>query len=507
MSSNTKKEKTSEKTKEMSSSVKKKVIMKPGLIRNLHALGAVLTLVQAITAALFIYLMNGTGMIPWKYVLMTFGGLAALVLIAVLLVSIRNRTTRIIAVVLSILVISVQLVGSTYLYKTMNLLKSSENSYKVDTLDVVIRSDDPAETIKDTADYSFGIVDDLSKDEKTALQQSLTRKTGKKIEFREYSTASEAVKALLVDKEVDVIVYREAYAPILEEVVDSFSTGTRVIDTHEIRTELAYEYVEPGESFNLLISGIDVKGDISQNSRSDVNIIVTINPKTKKILMTSTPRDFYVEIPGVTNGQRDKLTHAGIYGEDASIRTLEALYGIDITNYVRVNFTTLIDIVDAIDGVDVWSDYEFECYTDSEVYINKGWNHLNGRQALAFCRERFSFPDGDNQRGRDQEAVLKAIIEKVMSPALIVNANALIESMHGSFQTDLPESKIAELINQQLSEGTDWLILRQAAASGEGGLRYTYSAGMASTTEPDWYSVKKNAARIMSILEEEPDIE
>ncbi len=507
MSSNTKKEKTSEKTKEMSSSVKKKVIRNPGLIRNLHALGAVLTLVQAITAALFIYLMNGTGMIPWKYVLMTFGGLAALVLIAVLLVSIRNRTTRIIAVVLSILVISVQLVGSTYLYKTMKLLKSSESSYKVDTLDVVIRSDDPAETIKDTADYSFGIVDDLSKDEKTALQQSLTRKTGKKIEFREYSTASEAVKALLVDKEVDVIVYREAYGPILEEVVDSFSIGTRVIDTHEIRTELAYEYVEPGEPFNLLISGIDVKGDISQNSRSDVNIIVTINPKTKKILMTSTPRDFYVEIPGVTNGQRDKLTHAGIYGEDASIRTLEALYGIDITNYVRVNFTTLIDIVDAIDGVDVWSDYEFECYTDSEVYINKGWNHLNGRQALAFCRERFSFPDGDNQRGRDQEAVLKAIIEKVMSPALIVNANALIESMHGSFQTDLPESKIAELINQQLSEGTDWLILRQAAASGEGGLRYTYSAGMASTTEPDWYSVKKNAARIMSILEEEPDIE
>ena len=506
MSSNTKKEKTSEKTKEKSSSGKKG-IKKTGLIRNLHALGAVLTLVQAITAALFIYLMNGTGMIPWKYVLMTFGGLAVLVLIAVLLVSVRNKTTRIIAVVLSILVISVQLVGSSYLYRTMNLLKSSESSYKTDTLDIVIRSDDPAETMKDTADYSFGIVDDLSKEEKTALQQSLTRKTGKKIEFREYSTASEAVKALLVDKEVDVIVYREAYGPILEEVVDSFSTGTRVIDTHEIRTELAYEYVEPGESFNLLISGIDVKGDISQNSRSDVNIIVTINPKTKKILMTSTPRDFYVEIPGVTNGQRDKLTHAGIYGEDASIRTLEALYGIDITNYVRVNFTTLIDIVDAIDGVDVWSDYEFECFTDSEVYINKGWNHLNGRQALAFCRERFSFPDGDNQRGRDQEAVLKAIIEKVMSPALIVNASALIESMQGSFQTDLPESKIAELINQQLSEGTDWLILRQAAASGEGGMRYTYSAGMASTTEPDWYSVKKNAARIMSILEEEPDYE
>ena len=502
MSSSINKENKSGKAHEKHSPEKKHK-KKSSLKKNLNALGAVLTLVQAITAALFIYLLNGTGMIPWKYVLMTFGGLAALVLIAVLLVSIRNQTTRIIAVVLSILAISVQLVGSSYLYRTMNLLQNSESSYKTDTLDIVVRSDDPAETITDVAEYSFGLVDDLTEEEKTALVQSLTRKTGKKVEYKEYATASEVVKAL-DDGEVDVVVYREAYAPILEEVMESFSTGTRVIDKHEIRTEMAYEYVEPGEPFNVLISGIDVKGDISQASRSDVNIIVTINPKTKKIIMTSTPRDFYVEIPGITNGERDKLTHAGIYGEDASIRTLEALYGIDITNYVRVNFTTLIDIVDAIDGVDVWSDYEFECYTDHEVYINKGMNHLNGREALAFCRERFSFPDGDNQRGRDQEAVLKAIIEKVMSPALIVNASALIESMQGSFQTDIPQSKIAELINQQLSEGTDWLILRQAAASGESGMKNTYSAGMASVTEPDMYSVKKNAARIMSILNERP---
>lgn len=220
--------------------------------------------------------------------------------------------------------------------------------------------------------------------------------------------------------------------------------------------------------------------------------------------MTTTPRDFYVEIPGISNGMRDKLTHAGIYGEDASIRTLEQLYGIDITYYVRVNFTTLIDIVDAIDGVDVWSDYEFDAFTDSGVHIDKGWNHLNGRQALAFCRERYTFPDGDNQRGKDQQAVLKAIIEKVMSPALIVNASALIDSMRGSFQTDLPESKIAELINQQLSEGTDWIILRQAAESGSSGMENTYSGGVASVTWPDEYSLKKNTARMRMILEERP---
>ena len=250
----------------------------------------------------------------------------------------------------------------------------------------------------------------------------------------------------------------------------------------------------------MLISGIDVKGDISQASRSDVNIIVTINPKTKKILMTTTPRDYYVEIPEVSNGMKDKLTHAGIYGEDASIRTLENLYNIDISYYVRVNFTTLIDVVDAIDGVDVWSDYEFDCYTDHKVHIDKGWNHLNGRQALAFCRERYSFPDGDNQRGKDQEAVLKAIIEKVTSPALIVNASGLIDSMRGSYQTDLPESKIAELINQQLSEGTDWTIIRQATASGGGGMMDTFSGGVLSVTLPDEYSVKKSTAIVRAAV-------
>ena len=452
--------------------------------KNLHVLGAVLSLLQAGAAALFIYLVNGTGMIPWKYVMTAFAVLAGMVLLVVLLVGIRKRRTRLAAVFISAVMIIVQLIGSSYLYRTMNMLRSAENSYKTDLLDIAVRSDDSALEIADTADYRFGIVDDLTEEEKNTLLEVIRRKTG---------------------KEVDSAVYREAYAPVLEEVMDSYSSGVRIVDTYEIRTELEYESVEPGEPFHLLISGIDVKGDISQASRSDVNIIVTINPKTKKILMTTTPRDYYVEIPGISNGQRDKLTHAGIYGEDASIRTLEQIYGIDITYYVRVNFTTLIDIVDAIDGVDVWSDYEFDCYTDHKVHIDKGMNHLNGRQALAFCRERFSFPDGDNQRGKDQEAVLKAIIEKVMSPALIVNASALIDSMRGSFQTDMPETKIAELISQQLSEGTDWIILRQATESGPSGMENTYSGGKLSVTWPDEYSIKKNSARMKIILDERPE--
>lgn len=487
---------------------KKKKSKNTASLTRLRSVGAVLSLVEAASAGLFIYLLNSTGMIPWKYIMTAFAVLAVMVMIVVLLVSIRSRKTRIAAIVISVLVIIVQGVGSNYLYRTMHLLKDAESSYKTDYLNIVVRSDDPAQELADTEGYQFGLVDDLSKEEKDTLLETIRKATGadsvEDIHYKSYSSALEASNGLL-EKEVDAAVYRESYGSVLEEVIDSYADRIRVVENYEIRTEMQYETVEPGEPFHLLISGIDVKGDISQASRSDVNIIVTINPKTKKILMTTTPRDYYVEIPEISNGMRDKLTHAGIYGEDASIRTLENLYKIDITYYVRVNFTTLIDIVDAIDGVDVWSDYEFECYTDSKVYINKGWNHLNGRQALAFCRERFSFPDGDNQRGKDQEAVLKAIIEKVTSPALIVNASALLDSMKGSFQTDLPESKIAELINQQLSEGTEWIILRQAAESGGGGMENTYSGGVASITWPDEYSVKKNTARMNMILEERPE--
>jgi LCP family protein required for cell wall assembly len=479
----------------------------PLTMSQLRSVGAVLSLIQAVVGGVFIYLLNRTGMIPWKYVMSAFAIVSVAVLAVVLLVCLRNRKARIAAIVLSVIIIFVQGMGSSYLYRTMNLLRNSESSLKTDYLDIVVRNSDKAQELADTAEYKFGIVDDLSKDEKETLLDTIRMKSGLKdvslIEYKSYSTALEAAKALL-EKEVDVAVYREAYGPILEEVLDDYVNSIRVLENYEIRTEMEYEFVEPGEPFHMLISGIDVKGDISQASRSDVNIIVTINPKTKKILMTTTPRDYYVEIPEVSNGMKDKLTHAGIYGEDASIRTLENLYNIDISYYVRVNFTTLIDVVDAIDGVDVWSDYEFDCYTDHKVHIDKGWNHLNGRQALAFCRERYSFPDGDNQRGKDQEAVLKAIIEKVTSPALIVNASGLIDSMRGSYQTDLPESKIAELINQQLSEGTDWTIIRQATASGGGGMMDTFSGGVLSVTLPDEYSVKKSTARMNIILEERP---
>ena len=322
--------------------------------------------------------------------------------------------------------------------------------------------------------------------------------------MEEYSSDVEAARALLEGK-ADAAIYNKAYTSVIAESLedDEYEDRVRVLYQYGIQTSIEKETVNVGEPFNVLISGIDVYGDISQTSRSDVNIIVTVNPKTKKVLLTSTPRDYYVPIPEVSNGVRDKLTHAGIYGVDASMRTLEELYGIDITYFVRVNFDTLIKLVDAMDGLDVYVEYPFDCYTD-EYHFDKGWHDMFGDQVLAFCRERYSFADGDNQRGRNQEQVLKALIEKLISPAILPHYAEILDSLEGFFQLNIPQEKIAELVNMQLSDNASWEIMKQSAEQGESALETTYSAGSTPlyVMWPDDASVKVNTARIEMIMSE-----
>ena len=476
---------------------------KNGTNRALLGLRIALPLLQLTISAAFVFFIWKTNMLPNRYVMAAGCVLAILMVITAALSSMKNHYWGI-GTFLCLLVCVLAGGGYFYVNKALNLLEQSRQSFNTSDMVVMVREDSSAENLYDAADYLFGIQTGVDKSNTDLMLEDIRKELDAEIQLREYPTLLDMAQALL-NGEVGAIVYNNSYYGLIADAVENFEENTREIYRYGIHTELVVEQVAAGEPFNSLLSGVDTRNEQIENSLSDVNIIATINPKTKKVILTTTPRDYYVTLPGISGMQRDKLTHAGIYGVEASKAAIENLYNIDISYYVRVNFTTLIDIVDAIDGVDVWSDYDFDCFTDHKVHIDKGWNHLNGRQALAFCRERYSFPDGDNQRGKDQEAVLKAIIEKFTSPALIVNASALLDSMRGSFQTDLPESKIAELINQQLSEGTDWVILRQAADSGGGGMENTYSGGMASVTWPDEYSVKKNTARMNIILEERPE--
>lgn len=257
-----------------------------------------------------------------------------------------------------------------------------------------------------------------------------------------------------------------------------------------------------GQPFNVYISGIDVYGEIRQDSRSDVNLIATVNPNTHKILLVTTPRDYYVPIPGISEGQNDKLTHAGIYGIDASVATLENLYETDIPFYLRVNFTSVEEIVDVMGGVDVESELAFKTGKESGaiVEVQEGKNHFNGKEALAFVRERHALADGDNQRGKNQQALLTGLIKKAMSPMIIFRANGMINSVVGNAETNMSEAQIKSLVRMQIGDMKGWEIESVAATGDDSGQQYCYShsGGPLYVTVPNWDSVNEIIRKIQA---------
>ena len=455
---------------------------------------------QVILSGILLFVANSTKMLPWRYLFLLGAILIALAVLTFFLLG-RKFRGRAAALALSLVVIFTSLWGARNLQRAMDIFHGNEVAYKIDDMVAVVLAEDPAQSILDTSGYVFGVQNGMDAANTEAMRQDVEEKLGASIQVRTYASPVEEAQALL-DGEVGAILYNKAYEPLIEEAIEGYLDQVRVIHNYGIQTEIETKNVEQGEPFNIVISGIDVRGSIDQTSRSDVNIIVTVNPNTKKILMTSTPRDYYLEIPGVSNGMRDKLTHAGLYGIDATIATLENAYNVDVTYYVKVNFTTLVDVVDALGGVDVYVSESFDAFTDSGVHIEQGMQHLNGRQTLAFCRERYSFADGDNQRGRNQEAVLKAILEKMMSPSILLNVSGFLDSLGDSFTTSLPDSKIAELVNMQLTDNASWMFMSQSAGRGEYDMQPTYSGGRMnlSVTWPDEDSMKENAARIQAVL-------
>ena len=253
--------------------------------------------------------------------------------------------------------------------------------------------------------------------------------------------------------------------------------------------------------FNIYISGIDTYGEISSVSRSDVNMVVTVNPKTRQILLTSIPRDYYVHLHGKT-GYNDKLTHAGLYGVDMSINTVEDLLDIDINYYVKVNFSSVIKIVNALYGVDVLSDYSFTSI-DGYNYI-KGYNRVNGEEALSFARERKAFAAGDNQRVKDQQALLEAMFRKCISPSMIIKYNSFLNSVEGSFVTNMPVDRLKSLVRLQIAKKYKWIITANSL-DGENSSNYTYSysASKLYVMEPIEDSVDYASKLIKSVIDGE----
>ena len=244
------------------------------------------------------------------------------------------------------------------------------------------------------------------------------------------------------------------------------------------KEEESSQFVEEGSqeeenlgTFVVYFSGIDVWGWTDTKSRSDVNIIAAVNTNTRHIQLINTPRDYYVEMP-ISNGAKDKLTHAGLYGVENSMGTLSMLYDIDIDYYLRVNFSGFEAIIDEMGGVDVYSEYDFT--VDPIKHYTEGYNHLTGLEALAFVRERHAFSSGDNQRGRNQMALLNAMIQKVCSADFLANHDKIIEDLTDMYRTNIPDDVIAGLIFNQLLNNETWTV-DSYAVTGTGGTETTYS--------------------------------
>ena len=258
------------------------------------------------------------------------------------------------------------------------------------------------------------------------------------------------------------------------------------------------------EPFVVYLSGVDTRGELTEKARSDVNILAAVNPVTKQVVLINTPRDYYVDLAGTNS--KDKLTHAGLYGVQTSMDTLGNLYGVDVQHYIRINFAGFINIVDALGGVDVYSDQAFTSvgspgYYDPTTFA-EGWNHLDGKAALAFARERHAFKTGDVQRGINQMKVIDAMLNKIKSPALLMGFSKIMDSAADCFVTSLSQNQISALVRMQLSDFAEWNIESYTVTGSSGSSTKCYSAKGQKlyVMKPDDASVSKAREMIASVL-------
>ena len=258
------------------------------------------------------------------------------------------------------------------------------------------------------------------------------------------------------------------------------------------------------EPFLIYLSGVDTRGELTENARSDVNILAAVNPVTKRVALVNTPRDYYVDLAGTDS--KDKLTHAGLYGVETSMETLGNLYGVNVDHYIRINFAGFISIIDALGGVDVYSDQAFTSvgspgYYDPTTFV-EGWNHLDGKSALAFARERHAFASGDIQRGINQMKVIDAMLNKIKSPALLMGFSKIMDAASDCFVTSFSQDQISALVRMQLSDFAEWDIESYTVTGTSSSSTKCYSAKGQKlyVMKPDDSSVSKAREMLASVL-------
>ena len=440
--------------------------------RNDWIPGAVITIIVIMLSVVFMGLLAMTKMVPTIYMLIIGIVLAVIAAIIWLLVWHTRYTGRFIGgTVLAVIMIAILAFGGFYINKTRSAISNiSGETTEVTQMAVYVKSDDAADSVEATAGYTYGILSSLDRENTDGAVAHLNSEFGTEVQTKEYAGLTELADGIL-NGEVNAMLLNSGYLSVYEDMdgYTDFSTKIKEVGTVDVESTIqsAEEStpIEPittangGKVYTIYLSGIDTRGEMTAKSRSDVNIIATVNTDTHEILLVSTPRDYFVPL-SISGGAPDKLTHAGIYGIDVCMDTLGMLYDIDINYYFRINFGGFVKVIDALGGI-------------------------------TFARERYAFQEGDRQRGKNQMEVIRGVVKKALSPEILTSYSSILSSLDGCFGTNITYEEIAQILQQQLTNGGDWTIVSYSV-NGTGATEKPYSMSQkAYVMVPDYNTVDK----------------
>lgn len=443
-----------------------------------------------------IILMN---ILPFQLALPLLGIFVLFTLIIVLWYNFtaRRPISRVFTALLILILTGTYGLGNYYLYRTSRLLTEVTNltDEVTHSVSIVTMKQNPFDSLESLNGNKIGITPELDEEGTKRSMDDINQKI--EYEAIEYSNYADEL-ADLYEGSIAAIILNDANRSMIYdiEIYGHFSTQTKVLHETKWKTKRTTEVfaADPvnvtSEPFTVLITGNDSYGGLNENSRSDSNMLVTVNPNTHQVLMTSVPRDTYVEMAcsadaqDCPDGEKDKLTHSGLYGVGTTEQSLEQYFGTKINYYVRVNFSSLVNLVDALGGIDieVGKGLAVESFraNDELEGVHEGMNHLDGERALAYSRERYAYEDGDAQRVKNQQQVLRAIIQKMISPTMITNYGKFVDALSGSFETNMASDDLMSLIRYQLMLNPEWKF-SSYGLSGSGDTQFCPTLGDAAS--------------------------
>ena len=455
---------------------KKKLKLKKSVI--FKSLAIIIAIMSIYVFIMFLKL----NVLPFMYLLFLFLILFAIDIGLYLLMSKKKPVFRIVGTICTIFLFVLYFVGIEFQTVTLNFLHQfAFLNIQTEHYQVIVKNTSEMASLNDLDNKSIAYV--KNREGASKAYKQLEKENVKK---EEVDGVGALVRSFLQD-EIDVILLESSEEELYNEMSQEFKENHKVLETVSVevqKNDFSKDVAITKQPFSVYVTGVDTYDAISSVARSDVNMVITVNPVTHKILLTSIPRDYYVPIAGSSSELNDKLTHAGLEGVDVSIKTIENLLDMDINYYIKFNFTSLIQIVDALGGINVDSPFAFTADYEEDTHIyyefQKGMNHLNGKQALAYVRERYCLREGDVARARHQQQVVEAVVNKLTTTTILTKYGELLGSMEGNFTTNFDFDSITGFVKMQLNDMPSWSVETQVLTGAD--------ASRKTASMPDLYS-------------------